>query len=206
MCASSPPKHAIKTGCRSRDVEVPFARDVSSKTFPFMATTTADQATEVQNQAKEAFGFVPNLIKEMTEHNPAVGASYLAANGPIEENGVLTPEEQQAVILAISAHNDCHYCTKAHAAAGKAAGLSEDVIETINDGGLPDDERLKTLVKATRRVINTRGWLTEEHQAELADKGVGRAELYEIVTLVGIKTISNYVNHIGQTEIDEAFK
>ena len=128
-----------------------------------MATTTAsqtDHAEQVQNAAEQAFGFVPNLIGEITKENPAVGELYLKANGIIEEGGVLSPPEQQAVILAISSYNDCHYCTKAHAAAGQQAGLDPDTIETINEGGLPDDDRLKSLVRATRRILGKRGWLS----------------------------------------------
>jgi AhpD family alkylhydroperoxidase len=172
-----------------------------------MATTTVqDQATEVQNQAKQAFGFVPNLITEMTEHNPGVGAAYLAVNGAIEEHGVLTPAEQQAVILAVSSFNDCHYCTKAHAAAGQQAGLSAETVTTINAGGLPDDERLRTLVQATRKVLGKRGWLSDTDLSDLEVQGVDRDALYEIVTLIGAKTISNYINHIAGTEVDEPFK
>jgi len=171
-----------------------------------MATTTVqDQATEVQNQAKQAFGFVPNLITEMTDHNPAVGAAYLSANGALED-GVLTPAEQQAVILAVSSYNDCHYCTKAHAAAGQQAGLSAETVNTINAGGLPDDERLQTLVQATRKVLGKRGWLSDTDLSDLEVDGIDRGELYEIVALVGAKTISNYINHIAGTEVDEPFR
>jgi len=174
-----------------------------------MATTTAsqtDHAEQVQNAAEQAFGFVPNLIGEITKENPAVGELYLKANGIIEEGGVLSPPEQQAVILAISSYNDCHYCTKAHAAAGQQAGLDAETIATINEGGLPDDDRLKSLVRATRRILGKRGWLSEVDEDEFADLGLGRPELYEIVALAGIKTISNYVNHIAGTEVDEPFQ
>ena len=170
-----------------------------------MDTSTTDQTAGVHTRAENAFGFVPNLIREMTDYNPTVASTYLASNAALEEGGVLTPAEQQVVILAISSHNSCHYCTKAHAAAGSAAGLSDEVIQTINEGGLPSDDRLKTLVQATRRILTTRGWLTEAHQEELEANGVDRAQLYEIVTLIGIKTISNYINHIGETEVDDAF-
>lgn len=175
-----------------------------------MGTTTANQSTDraraVQNQAKQAFGFVPNLIREMTDANPEVAATYLAANNAIDQSDALTPSERQAVILAISTYNDCHYCTKAHAAAGAAAGLDAAVIETINAGGLPDDERLRSLVQAARRILGKRGWLDDDDLATLDDAGIDRAQIYEIVTLVGIKTISNYVNHIAHTEVDAAFK
>jgi AhpD family alkylhydroperoxidase len=174
-----------------------------------MATNTVSQtdyADQVQDAAAEAFGFVPNLIREIAAENPAVGELYLKANGLIEEGGVLSPPEQQAVILAISSYNDCHYCTKAHAVAGQQAGLDAETVATINEGGLPADDRLKSLVRATRRILGKRGWLSDIDEEEFADLGLGRPVLYEIVALAGIKTISNYVNHIAGTEVDEPFQ
>ncbi|MFB6249102.1 MAG: carboxymuconolactone decarboxylase family protein [Salinibacter sp.] len=174
-----------------------------------MAPTTAtqtDRAEQVHDEAEEAFGFVPNLIPEMTAENPAVADAYLKAQGLIEEHGVLSDAEQQAVLLAISRYNDCHYCTDAHAAAGQQAGLDAETVEALNAGGLPDDERLRRLVRATRRILGKRGWLSDADEAEFDDLGLGRPALYEIIGLVGVKTMSNYINHIAGTEVDEAFK
>jgi AhpD family alkylhydroperoxidase len=174
-----------------------------------MATSTAaptDHAEQVHEKAEQALGFVPNLITEMTDENPAVADAYLTSQGLLEKGGVLSPAEQQAVILAVSSYNDCHYCTKAHAVAGQQAGLDAETVSTINEGGLPTDNRLKSLVRATRRILGKRGWLSDGDEDEFADLGLERPELYEIVTLVGIKTISNYVNHIAGTEVDEPFQ
>jgi AhpD family alkylhydroperoxidase len=171
-----------------------------------MATTTTDDRVEqVRATAKQAFGFVPNLIDEMASHNPAVAETYLTANGAIE-NGVLSPAEQQVVILAISTYNDCHYCTKAHAAAGAQAGLPRDEIDSLLEGGVPENDRHRQLVRVTRRIAGKRGWLNDADLGEFEDVGLGRDVLYEVVTLIGIKTISNYINHIAHTEVDPAFQ
>lgn len=170
-----------------------------------MATTTStDRAEQARETAKQVFGFVPNLVDEMANRNPAAAQTYLSANGAIED-GVLSAAEQQIVILAISTYNDCHYCTKAHAAAGAQAGLPNDEIDTILDGGLPENDRHRQLVRLTRRIAGKRGWLSKDDLAEFVDAGLGRAVVYEVVTLIGIKTISNYVNHIARTEVDQAF-
>jgi len=174
-----------------------------------MATQTADptsHAEEVREMAKQALGLVPNVITEITDENPAVGEAYLTGQGLLQEKGVLSPAEQQAVILAVSSHNNCHYCTKAHAVVGKQAGLDAETVETINAGGLPDDDRLRALVQATRRILTKNGWLNDVDEAEFEDLDLGRPELYEIIGLIGIKTISNYVNHIAETEVDEPFR
>jgi uncharacterized peroxidase-related enzyme len=174
-----------------------------------MATSTSsatDHTEQVHAKAEQALGFVPNFIAELAGENPAAADVYLTANGIIEEGGVLSAAEQQTVILAASSYNDCHYCTKAHAVAGQQAGLDAETVETLNEGGLPSNDRLKSLVRATRRILGKRGWLSDADEAEFDDLGLGRPELYEIVGLVGIKTISNYVNHIAGTEVDEPFQ
>lgn len=174
-----------------------------------MATAQPDQkapAEQVQDKARQSLGFVPNLITEMTKENPAVGDVYVTAQGILQENGILSPAEQQTVILAVSSYNDCHYCTKAHAVAGQQAGLDAETTEAINAGGLPDDERLRSLVRATRRILGKRGWLSDADEAELADLGLERPELYEIIAIIGLKTMSNYVNHIAGTEVDQPFR
>jgi len=53
--------------------------------------------------------------------------------------------------------------------------------------------------------MGKRGWLSDDDLAEFEDVGFGRDVLYEIVGIVGIKTISNYVNHIAHTEVDPQF-
>jgi len=40
----------------------------------------------------------------------------------------------------------------------------------------------------------------------LQSLGVSRPELYELIAIIALKTISNYINHIQRTEVDTAFK
>ncbi len=163
------------------------------------ATDTAEQVREM---AKEAYGFVPNQIKVLNEHSPAAARAYVATMD-LAEQGELPDHEREAVILAVSRYNDCHYCTRTHAFLGREAGLDQETIETIHRGGLPEDNRLRALVQATRLLLDKEGWLDEEDLSRLEESGVGRMELYEINTLIGLKTFSNYVNHIADTEVDE---
>jgi uncharacterized peroxidase-related enzyme len=167
-----------------------------------MSAATPDAAARVLQSAKEAFGFVPNLIKEMCDHNPAVAQLYMAAMSSLE-GGVLSPAEREGVVLTVSRYNDCHYCTKAHAASCVAAGVSPEDVNAINSGGLPGNERLRNLAQATRLLLDKRGWLDEEDWAMLRAKGITRAELYDIAAIAGIKSISNYINHVASTDVDQ---
>jgi AhpD family alkylhydroperoxidase len=165
-------------------------------------------AVEAQNEifdsVRKKFGFVPNLIREMSE-SPAVARVYLDGQDAMA-SASLTPREQQAVQLAVSTHNRCEYCQAAHRLGGKMTGIAPEDIEAIQKGGLPRDGRLKTLVGATLLVLEKRGWLSEDDLKALEAAAVDRAQVYEVVAIVGLKTISNYVNHIAHTEIDSAFR
>jgi len=166
-------------------------------------TDAASAAEQVRTLARDFYGgFVPNQIKVLNEHSPAAARMYIATMDLVEQ-GELSDREREVVILAISRYNDCHYCTRTHAFLGREAGLSQETIEAVHRGGLPADARLRALVQATRRLLDKRGWLDAEDLEGLEAGGIGRTELYEINTLIGLKTFSNYVNHIAQTEVDD---
>jgi AhpD family alkylhydroperoxidase len=164
---------------------------------------STDAVEEVRDMAKDFYGgFVPNQIKVLNEHSPAAARMYIATMDLVEQ-GELADHEREAVILTVSRYNDCHYCTRTHAFLGREAGLSQEAIEAIHRGGLPEDARLRTLVQATRLLLDKRGWLDDDNQSSLQWEGIGKTELYEINTLIGLKIFSNYVNHIAQTEVDD---
>lgn len=153
---------------------------------------------------KKKFGFVPNLIREMAA-NSAVARVYLEGQGALAA-GVLPPREQQAVQLAVSVYNECHYCRARHGVGSRMAGVSPADVEAIQKGALPDDPRLRSVVHATWLVLDMRGSLGPTDLRGLEAEGISRAQLYEIVAFIGLKTISNYINHIAHTPVDPAFQ
>ncbi|MEE9258335.1 MAG: carboxymuconolactone decarboxylase family protein [Nitrospinaceae bacterium] len=159
---------------------------------------------EIFEDCKTKFGFVPNVIREMAKSRvPA--RLYLKAQEYLAE-GVLTPQEQQAVQLAVSVENECHYCQAAHTAGGKMTGCELSDLESVKQGGLPGDPGMANVTHAARLVVRKKGWLGEDELKELEQKGIDRARLYEIITLIGLKTITNYINHIAHTPIDDELK
>ncbi len=167
--------------------------------------TQSSKTQEVLGKVKQTYGFVPNLYTEFATHSSAVADVYLTAMKLIGEAS-LSPKEQQAVILAISSYNDCAYCKAAHSTVAGMVGMPEEEIEAITTGGLPVDTRLRSLITATRRILGKRGWLNEDDLAEFEAQDIDRGQIYEIIALIGIKTISNFVNHIAHTEIDPQFQ
>lgn len=165
---------------------------------------TQDQRrAQIFDAVKKNFGFIPNLIRELAT-SPAAAQAYLSGAGALGA-GELTAKEQQVVQVVVAAHNSCHYCTAAHGTSALGAGLAKDDLAKILAGESPADEQLATVVETTRLLLERRGWLSDAERTSVEARGVTRAELYEIIGFIGVKTISNYVNHIAQTEVDEKF-
>ena len=162
--------------------------------------TVKDAAADVFEAVTAKFGFVPNLIREMAR-SPAVARVYLGGQEAMASASLSAPE-RQIVQLAVAVYNECPYCSAAHRGGCRKAGVDEADVELVEKGSLPEDRRLRSVVSATWQVLDTRGWLGPSDLSSLEAEGIDRAQLYEVVALVGLKTISNYVNHIAHTPID----
>ena len=159
---------------------------------------------EVLDDVKQAFGMVPNLMQGMSQ-SPAAVRAYLDTSSALAR-GAFSPLEQQALMLAISARNECHYCTAVHRTMLSADDAITDAdIDAIDNLRAPSDDRLAALVEAAWLLMDREGWLTAADRRALDARGIGTAELYEIITVVSLKTISNWVNHLAETEIDAPF-
>lgn len=162
-----------------------------------------EAADDVFEAVTAKFGFVPNLIREMAK-SPAVARVYLGGQQAMG-GASLGPAEQQVVQLAVAVYNECPYCRAAHRGGCRQAGVAPGDIDLVEKGALPEDRRLRAVVSATWQVLDARGWLSASDLTALEAEGIERAQLYEVVALVGLKTISNYVNHIAHTPIDPQF-
>jgi AhpD family alkylhydroperoxidase len=162
-----------------------------------------EAADEVFEAVRAKFGFVPNLIREMAK-SPAVARVYLGGQQAMG-GASLTPAEQQMAQLGVAVYNECPYCRAAHRGGCRQAGVTTADIDLVEKGALPENRRLRAVVSATWQILDTRGWLSAPDLTGLEADGIDRAQLYELVALVGLKTISNYINHIAHTPIDEQF-
>lgn len=168
-----------------------------------MSTITKGQ--EILDNAKSKYGFVPNLYRNIVDAGAvSVLEIYLNSVAKIGE-GSLNQQEIQTLMLAISTYNDCNFCKAAHTMLTKMNKVDSADIEAIKNGNLPANERLANLVAAAKAIYDKKGFLSDEEIADFDAKGVDKQQLFEIVAIVGIKTISNYVNHIAHTEVNAEF-
>ena len=169
-------------------------------------TTAApnQQVNAIFASVEQAYGWVPNLIKEMSVSVPTT-QTYLNGQQDLAK-GSLSPKEQQAVQLTVASGNGCHYCQAAHAWIGSRVKIAPDDIAAIRSGRPPADPDLAATVETTRLLMEKRGWLTPEELRQAEARGISRNRLYEIIAYIGLKTMTNYINHIAHTPIDAQFE
>lgn len=173
--------------------------------FSIHTTDTAPQdSQETLAAVADKFGFVPNVLGVMAE-SPALLKAYATLSSLFEETS-LTPTERNVVILAISATNACSYCVAAHSVGATMQKVPADVIEALRSGKPLSDRKLEALRRLAAAIVETRGYPEDDVVRAFLDAGYSRANLLEVIVGVGMKTLSNYTNHIAETPLDDAFQ
>ena len=171
-----------------------------------LTTTSAPAASRpILETAQRSLGFVPNLYATLA-HSPLALISYTELAQTIAERSTLTATEQQVVFLAASLENGCDYCVAAHSTLALAQKVDAAVLDAVRAKEPISDGRLEALRQTTIALVKERGWLSETQTRAFVDAGFERAQLLDVVTLLALKTISNYTNHLADTPIDAAFQ
>ncbi len=155
-------------------------------------------------KTKKEIGMLPNIFGIMAESPPEL-KGYLSLDALLKET-TLTTEEQYVVLMAVSFENGCSYCVAAHTGEAKQAGVEEKVIQAIRNGKPIGDDRLEALRSFAAAVVQKRGHLPEEEIEAFLSAGYEKANILEVILAVGMKTISNYTNHIADTPLDKAME
>lgn len=161
-------------------------------------------AKDVLTRTQKAFGFVPNLLGVMADA-PALLKAYTTVAGFFDETS-FTATERQTILLSVSAENGCTYCVAAHSALASMQKVPADVVSAIRDNTPIQDSKLEALRRFARAVVSTRGWPTALETQAFLDAGYAKNQILEVVLGVGLKTLSNYANHIAETPLDQAFE
>lgn len=173
--------------------------------FPIHGPGTAPRASRPHlEQVQGRFGMVPNLLGTMAA-SPAVIRGYLAAAGAFADSS-LSALEQHVVLQTANAANDCHYCQAAHSASAINTLKVDPALDAALRALRPlDDPRLESLRIFAAKIVSERGWVKDADLRAFFGAGFTHAQALEVVLGVGLKAISNYINHIAATPLDAAF-
>jgi uncharacterized peroxidase-related enzyme len=173
--------------------------------FKIMSTFNVPTREEVSenNQAifdnlNKALGFVPNLYAAYAHSNTALENYLNFSNAKTS----LSAKEREVVNLAVSEVNNCIYCLSAHTAIGKMNGFTDDQILELRAGEASFDNKLDALARLAKNVTENRGRTDAEVLENFFNAGYTKGNLIDVISLVGDKTISNYIHSTTQVPVD----
>lgn len=149
-------------------------------------------------------GYLPNIHKVMA-NSPAMIEAFEAMRRLLQKTKI-SAGEREIISIEVSRRSQCDYCKTAHSYFARRLGISEDDISAAIEGRPVDDPRLALVQRATQRILDRHGRLSDKELEAFRAAGLGDAELLEIIAVIGWYVISTYTNNLAQTEIDDFFK
>lgn len=149
---------------------------------------------------KKQIGMVPNLFR-LVANSPAALEGYLGLSSALS-NGELPAPTRERIALAVAEINGCDYCLSAHTYLGKNVVKLDDAEIAANRNGTSNNIKADAAVRFAAKVATLRGHVTNEDYAAVKAAGYGDAQIIEIVQHVALNTWTNYINTVGQTDID----
>ena len=164
------------------------------------------EQTLLFDRSKKENKMVPNMFKVMGNH-PALLKAYMNGYSSFRNKSEFNSAEQEVVLLTISVENNCNYCIEGHSlAADLMSKVPVEVTEAIRNNTEIPDEKLKQLSIFTSIMINKRGNPSPEDVEAFLNAGYTEYHIMSILLGISIKTISNYTNHLFDTELDGMIK
>ncbi|QDV12321.1 Alkyl hydroperoxide reductase AhpD [Rosistilla oblonga] len=154
---------------------------------------------EIYDDLTSQMGKVVNIFQGMG-NSPAALKAYLSMSAALAE-GDLSPEDREIIYLAVSEQNGCHYCVSAHAMLAKRVGLADDAIRAARQFQSSDPKH-ESLLTFVRRVIASKGFVSDEELQAVKSAGYSDGQIAEAVGYIGLATFSNLFNHVNGTELD----
>lgn len=155
---------------------------------------TSGHTRELLEGIRKGYGYIPNLFAYMAEA-PTTVEAYLALNDLVAKTS-LSPAQQQVALLAVSVENDCEFCMAAHRAIGKMKGADAQTLTAVATHAAIADASDRALATFTQTIVKTRGRPSEADVQHFLAAGFTRQQIMEVILIVSIKTLSNYINHL----------
>jgi uncharacterized peroxidase-related enzyme len=177
----------------------------TSPLFTPVTIATAPQASKaLLENIRRSLGFIPNMMATFA-NSPIVLQGYLALED-VFERGSFTPKERQIILLATSVENDCSYCTAAHSTIAQSfLYTSSEIVTAVLNGQPVPDAKLNALVALVTEVVRERGNVKDKTLQTFITAGYKKEQVMELLLGIALKTISNYLDHICPTTLDQAF-
>lgn len=166
--------------------------------------TAPEGSKEVLTQLQNQNGMIHNLYAVMAEA-PEVLKTYIHL-GQIINQTSFNIIEKNIIWLTINYTNECHYCMAIHTLVANMQKVPENIVKALRENRQINDPKLETLRQFTVLMVEKRGWASDEELSNFISVGYTKKQVLELILMISQKTISNYINHIANTPLDEVSK
>ncbi|WP_237274457.1 carboxymuconolactone decarboxylase family protein [Tenacibaculum ovolyticum] len=167
---------------------------------------TADAISSTYlSEAQKGMGMIPNMYAGMA-NNTALFDAYMHSYKTFRANAGFTAQEQEIIFLSVAFENECDYCMSAHSfVADKVSNVPTLVTDAIRDNSEIEDAKYKALSIFSRVMTVKRGSPSQEDIDAFFNAGYTQNDILGVIAGIGVKTMSNYFNHVFNTPLDDAF-
>ena len=170
-----------------------------SRIQPLTNAAAPAESKPLLEAVEKKLGKAPNLFRTLA-HSPAALQAYLGTSESLGA-GSLSAQARELIALAVGEANGCDYCLAAHTTIGGMVGLNREQMEQARRG-TSDDPKLAALLKFTTQVVEARGRVGAPELEAFKGQGWTDGDAIEVVANVALNTLTNYVNHLADTEVD----
>lgn len=170
--------------------------------FTTYTAETAPEASKPRVQAAiDGMGFLPSLIQVMAA-SPQLLEQYQNIHQAFTETS-FNKEELTVVWQTINVLHECHFCVPAHTAIAHMMEVDPAISEALRNLTPLADAKLESLRTFVTAMVLKRGKVSKDELAAFYDAGFGEQQVLEIILGLAQKVMSNYTNHVAETDLDE---
>jgi len=172
--------------------------------FPSHDLDTAPEASKpLLEKSQKAFGRLPGLHKVLAE-SPQAYEGYQLLHKLFTETD-FDAEELTVVWQAINVEHSCHYCVPAHTGIAKIMKVSDEISNALRDEKPLPTAKLEALRTFTVQMVRERGNVSQSQMDAFFAAGYNHRAVLDVILGLAQKTMSNYINHVAVTPVDEVF-
>ena len=172
--------------------------------FPKHTLDTAPEKSKpLLKQLLEQSG--PNGFYSVTAESPETLAAYSMLHKAFMASS-FTNEEKTVIWQSINVENQCHFCVPAHTYMAKTMKIDKSVSDALRDETALPTARLEALRDFTLLMLRNDGNASEAEISKFLSAGYTHQNMLEVVLGLAQKTISNYVNHLARTPVDQQYE
>jgi len=164
---------------------------------------TPAESQVLLDQLQKNIGMVPNF-HAMLAVSPQALKGYMTLHQLVTETA-FTAEEMTVAWQTINVEHACHYCVPAHTAVANGMGVDQDISEALRNETPLADTKLEALRQFTLLMVRNRGHVDKADVDTFKAAGFTDRSITDVLLVLAQKTMSNYLNHMADTPIDDAF-